>query len=122
MNLNNQVQILAFVLFFILIFSSLTGCITQKDKNSVITPIRDSLIIGIGDSVHGFHPWMESYDVITLNVNMNIFNSLVEFDHIFRTKPKLATSWNNPNNLTWRFYLRENVKFHNGYNFTSEDV
>ena len=122
MNLNNKLKGLAFVLFFILVFSSLTGCITQEGKNPKITPIRDSLIIGIGESVHGFHPWMESYDVITLNINMNIFNSLVEFDNIFRTKPKLATSWNNPNNLTWRFYLRENVKFHNGYNFTAEDV
>jgi peptide/nickel transport system substrate-binding protein len=53
---------------------------------------------------------------------MNIFNALVEFDQILRTKPKLATSWNNPDNLTWRFYLREGVKFHNGYNFTAEDV
>jgi peptide/nickel transport system substrate-binding protein len=55
-------------------------------------------------------------------INMNIFNALVEFDQIFRTKPKLATSWNNPNNLTWRFNLRKNVKFHNGYNFTADDV
>ena len=70
MNLNNKVKRLAFILFFILVFSSMTGCITQEDKNPESPPIRDSLIIGIGDSVHGFHPWMESYDVITLNVNI----------------------------------------------------
>jgi peptide/nickel transport system substrate-binding protein len=105
-----------------LIISNLTGCINEVEKENKNNPTRSSLIIGITDPIFGFYPWMESYDVTTMMINMNIFNSLVEFDQIFRTKPKLATSWSNPNNLTWRFYLRENVKFHNGYNFTSEDV
>ena len=121
MNRNDNPKRLFVMLLSILIFSSIAGCINQGENDND-SPSRDSLIIGITASIFGFHPWMESYDVATLNVNMNIFNSLVEFDQIFRTKPKLATSWNNPNNLTWRFYLRENVKFHNGYNFTSEDV
>jgi len=120
MKSNNEFKSLVLILIFILFFSSLAGCINNENKEN--NPGRDSLIIGISDNVHGFQPYLESYDVNTMNINMNIFNSLVEFDHIFRTKPKLATSWNNPNNLTWRFYLRENVKFHNGYPFTSEDV
>jgi peptide/nickel transport system substrate-binding protein len=120
MTINNNFKSLVLILIFILYFSSLSGCINNENDES--RPIRDSLIIGISDNVHGFQPWLESYDVNTMNINMNIFNSLVEFDYIFRTKPKLATSWNNPNNVTWRFYLRQNVKFHNGYPFTSEDV
>lgn len=122
MSLNNKVNRLSVVLLSILIFSSITGCINQDENGNDNNPIRNSLIIGVGGNVFGFFPWLESYDVTTMMINMNIFNSLVEFDQIFRTKPKLATSWNNPNNLTWRFYLRENVKFHNGYNFTAEDV
>ncbi|KYK20023.1 hypothetical protein AYK24_04415 [Thermoplasmatales archaeon SG8-52-4] len=110
------------LILVILICSGLTGCIDQVENVNANTQVRDSIIIGIGENVYGFYPWLESYDVTTMMINMNIFNSLVEFDQIFRTKPKLATSWNNPNNLTWRFYLRKDVKFHNGYNFTSEDV
>ena len=120
MKINNKFKGLVLILIFILFFSTLSGCINKANKKN--NSGRDSLIIGISDNVHGFQPWLDSYDVNTMNINMNIFNSLVEFDHIFRTKPKLATSWNNPDNLTWRFYLRENVKFHNGYSFTSADV
>lgn len=120
MEKNKKFKSLVLILIFILFFSSLSGCINSEKKEN--NPDRDSIIIGIMDNIYGFQPWLESYDSNTMNINMNIFNSLVEFDQIFRTKPKLATSWNNPNNVTWRFYLRENVKFHNGYPFTSEDV
>ena len=108
-------------IFFLSIVLVFSGCITLSDveKNEKII---DEIIIGISFDVCGFHPWMESYDVDTMSVNSNIFNSLVEFDNIFRITPALAVSWNNPNNLTWRFHLRESVKFHNGYNFTAEDV
>lgn len=115
-------KISSMIISVIFICSSFTGCIKQVENVNADIQVRNSIIIGIGENVYGFYPWLESYDVTTMMINMNIFNSLVEFDQILRTKPKLATSWNNPNNLTWRFYLRENVKFHNGYNFTSEDV
>ena len=122
MNQNNVKRIVSVILPFILVLSSLSGCINQNNNANDNSPTRDSLVIGMGGNIFGFFPWLESYDVGTMMINMNIFNALVEFDQILRPKPKLATSWNNPNNLTWRFYLRENVKFHNGYNFTSEDV
>lgn len=120
MKINNNFKSFVFILIFILFFSSLSGCVNNSDKKD--NPGRDNLTIGILDNVHGFQPWIISYDTNTMDINMNIFNSLVEFDNIFRTKPKLASSWNNPDNVTWRFYLRKNVKFHNGYPFTSEDV
>ncbi|HBH30435.1 MAG TPA: hypothetical protein DDX81_00785, partial [Desulfofustis sp.] len=36
--------------------------------------------------------------------------------------PALATSWERVDDLTWKFDLREGVKFHNGNDFTSADV
>ncbi|MBW1979968.1 MAG: ABC transporter substrate-binding protein [Deltaproteobacteria bacterium] len=36
--------------------------------------------------------------------------------------PALAVRWEHPDLLTWRFYLRKGVKFHNGNPFTAEDV
>jgi len=36
--------------------------------------------------------------------------------------PLLAESWENPDELTWRFHLRKGVKFHNGDDFTAEAV
>ena len=114
-----KLSLLCLILLFVLMIS---GCFNRNVDDNKEKSTKDTLIIGTTDGIFGFHPYMDSYDVSTMTVNMNIFNSLVEFDQIFRTKPKLASSWNNPNNLTWRFYLRRDVKFHNGYDFTSEDV
>jgi peptide/nickel transport system substrate-binding protein len=36
--------------------------------------------------------------------------------------PALAVKWEHPNLLTWRFYLRKGVKFHNGNPFNAADV
>jgi len=74
------------------------------------------------DNFNGFHPWMEFLNFQTLTINSNVFNSLVEFDEVFQIIPTLAENWYNPDNLTWRFNLRRDVKFHNGNNFSAEDV
>lgn len=36
--------------------------------------------------------------------------------------PALAVKWEHPDPLTWRFYLRKGVKFHNGNAFNADDV
>jgi len=55
--------------------------------------------------------------------HVHMFDSLVgiEGDEL---KPVglLAERWENVNPTTWRFYLRKNVKFHNGDAFDAEDV
>jgi len=55
--------------------------------------------------------------------HVHMFDSLVglEGDEL---KPVglLAERWENVNPSTWRFYLRKNVKFHNGEAFDAEDV
>jgi len=112
-------KLLALILFS-LIALELSGCISITEDNRLNNNFN--IVIGVCSGPYGFHPWMESYDVDTMSINSNIFNSLVEFDNLFRITPALADSWNNPNNLTWRFNLRKNVKFHNGYDFTAEDV
>lgn len=107
------------LIFILIIFLTLniSGCINQPDNK-----IRNEIIIGIGQDIFGFNPWIEVFDVDTLSVNKNIFNCLVGVDESFRIVPELAESWINPDNLTWRFFLREGVNFHNGNNFSAEDV
>ena len=106
-----------FLLFLILIFNC--GCIDKVDGSD---EVNNELVIGISENTFGFFPWIESYDVSTISMNHNIFNTLVGFDNIFRVKAELAESWNNPDNITWRFRLRKGVTFHNGYDLTAEDV
>jgi peptide/nickel transport system substrate-binding protein len=104
----------------ILIALEFSGCISISENDGFDENYE--LVIGVCAGPYGFHPWMNSYDVDTMSINSNIFNGLVEFDNLFRINPALAESWNNPNNLTWRFNLRKNVKFHNGNDFTAKDV
>lgn len=111
---------LCYIFFSLVVLLSTTGCVNQSEDNFKST--QNTLIIGISSPSFGLYPWMESYDTSTLSMNHNIFDTLVGFDELFRIKAELAESWNNPDNVTWRFRLRKNVEFHNGYTLNAEDV
>ena len=107
----------------IVIITGVSGCIDTNTNNGGNKTGEFNLRIATGDDTFkGFNPWMKFLNYHTLTINSNVFNSLVEFGEIFQIIPALAESWNNPDNLTWRFNLRNDVKFHNGYNLTAEDV
>ena len=42
-------------------------------------------------------------------------------DRTFKLEPALATSWSMVDATTWRFQLREGVRFHDGTLFTADD-
>ena len=52
----------------------------------------------------------------------NIHEPLVRYDSNLQLQPGLAVSWEIVNPTTWRFTLRQGVKFHNGNSFESDDV
>jgi peptide/nickel transport system substrate-binding protein len=56
------------------------------------------------------------------NVALHIFDSLVLLDADSRLIPGLATSWKLVDDNTWEFKLRPGVKWHDGTDFTAEDV
>lgn len=51
-----------------------------------------------------------------------VFDPLVRWKQDGTLEPRLALQWEQLNETTWRFKLRENVKFHSGNPFTSKDV
>jgi peptide/nickel transport system substrate-binding protein len=52
----------------------------------------------------------------------HIFDSLVKSGNNLELEPGLATSWTAIDDSTWEFKLRQGVKFHDGSDFTAEDV
>jgi peptide/nickel transport system substrate-binding protein len=53
----------------------------------------------------------------------NVFDTLVQPDENLEMQPALAESWEvSDDQLTWTFKLREGVTFHDGSEFTAEDV
>jgi peptide/nickel transport system substrate-binding protein len=62
----------------------------------------------------------------TLNPNIQVaqhfFDALVMQDPSLRPQPALALSWKPTGDTTWEIKLRPGVKFHDGSDFTAEDV
>lgn len=52
----------------------------------------------------------------------HIFDALLTSDAQQQVQPNLATEWENVDDTTWRFTLREDVTFSDGSAFTPEDV
>jgi peptide/nickel transport system substrate-binding protein len=59
---------------------------------------------------------------VSSRVLVNVYDTLIFRDRNWKLVPWLATSWAQPNPTTWRFKLREGVKFHDGTPFTADDV
>jgi len=58
----------------------------------------------------------------TSRVVSQLYEPLVWRDDKWKVIPWLATSWQQINDKTWRFKLREGVKFHDGAVLTADDV
>jgi peptide/nickel transport system substrate-binding protein len=56
------------------------------------------------------------------NAAWHVFDALVHVDANVRLIPGLAVSWRAIDPTTWEFKLRKGVKFHDGSDFTAEDV
>lgn len=56
-------------------------------------------------------------------INCFVFESLTRFSPTLSVEPALATKWEaSSDGLTWKFFLRSGVKFHNGRPMTADDV
>lgn len=82
---------------------------------------KDTVIVGVGAPPQTMNPHGSDSDC-NLGVVANIFDGLLQRDTTGTLLPALATSWERIDALTWRLKLRQGVKFHNGNDFTWEDV
>jgi peptide/nickel transport system substrate-binding protein len=55
-------------------------------------------------------------------IRRHIFESLTDTDETQLVQPGLAESWEAVDDTTWVFNLRQGVKFHDGSEFTAQDV
>ncbi|SEA36171.1 peptide/nickel transport system substrate-binding protein [Thalassobacillus cyri] len=58
----------------------------------------------------------------SIRIYEKIYDSLLTFDEDMKVQPELAEKWEQPDETTYVFTLREGVKFHNGREMTAEDV
>ncbi len=69
----------------------------------------------------GFDPHTISA-VASLRVISQVYNTIIDVNENLEVIPELATSWEQPDDVTYIFHLRDDVVFHNGRKMTAEDV
>src|SRR3990170_4355292 len=82
---------------------------------------RSELRIAVGTDAETFDPhnYRSGYDLLLHDL---ITDTLVGADKNMKPVPRLAVSWQQTNNVTWRFRLRQGVKFHDGTPFNAQAV
>jgi peptide/nickel transport system substrate-binding protein len=80
-----------------------------------------SITVGLAADVTSIDP---HFHVLGPNQNIaeHVFETLVAKDDRQRLRPGLAESWRALDDTTWEVKLRRGVKFHDGSDFTAEDV
>ena len=83
--------------------------------------LAEELVIGVRSGAESMDP---HFSAIGTNVSAmkNVYESLTKRDNNLQLIPGLATSWEAVDDLTWRFTLREGVKFHDGSDLDAQDV
>lgn len=79
------------------------------------------LSIGLATEIGAMDPHLP-VPAPNVTVLSHIFQPLVDFDATMKPTPALAVSWKAVDPLTWEFELRKDVKWHDGSDFTAEDV
>lgn len=103
-------KILSLMLALALLLS-LAACGSQKDSDS-------TLVYGSSD-YDSINPTMNEH----CEIKHLLFDGLVKRDGEGNLVPSLAESWNyDEDTLTYTFQLRSDVKWHDGENFTAQDV
>lgn len=114
--------LLVCILIITLVF---TGCTTKTDSRQVGEEAgdmkRDDIVIGMAGMLnladpHNTYGMDPSYLI-------QIYEPLINIDSDNNMTPCLAEKWEiSDDGKEYTFYLKEGVKFHNGYDFTAKDV
>jgi peptide/nickel transport system substrate-binding protein len=92
----------------------LAGCGSRQPSPQTVTMVIESSPTSLDPRI--------GVDAQSEHIGSLIFDSLVHKNEHFNLEPWLATSWDTPDPVTYRFHLRTNVHFQNGQPLTSADV
>ncbi len=87
----------------------------------VLAQSARELTLAVGASVTSMDPHFHNLTPNSM-VARHCFDTLIEQDEKQHLSPSLAESWRALDDTTWEFKLRRGVKFHDGADFTAEDV
>lgn len=83
---------------------------------------KDTVIFAQGADVTSFDPQVGK-ETPAVAVTNHIYDTLVDVDPVSgEIVPQIAVSWEQLDDLTYRFKIREGLKFHNGEDLKADDV
>ncbi|MEW6366571.1 MAG: ABC transporter substrate-binding protein [Acidobacteriota bacterium] len=82
---------------------------------------RSEIRIGFATGPLHFDPHLDSEEATNILCH-HLFDPLVFLDSNLKVVPWVATSWQNPDPLTWVFNIRSDIRFHDGTLLTAADV
>jgi peptide/nickel transport system substrate-binding protein len=92
----------------------ITGCGSARRNPQTVTMLIESSPTSLDPRI--------GVDAQSEHIDSLIFDSLVRKNAHYEVEPWLATSWETPDPVTYRFHLRSDVHFHDGRPLTSADV
>ncbi len=135
---SNLSRIIALLLCAIMMLGAFAACgqqaadntpATQPDNPGPSAPpadtasIKEELVIAMNSDVNALDP-MKCWQVAAYHFYWTIYERLIYFNpETGEYEPELAKSWETaPDGMSYTFYLQEGVKWHDGSDFTAEDV
>jgi len=112
---------LALILALALALSALAGCGGGSGDEGNSGETKKEIIIAQANDVKVLDPH-NCNEVASFLPICQIYSSLVTTDNDMNIVGDLAESWENISDTEWRFHLREGVKWHDGTDFTANDV
>lgn len=111
-------RVLSLLLCAVLMFSLLTACGGDSTGSS---DSKDTFTIALDSDIVKLDPAF-AYDFTTNPVVNHITQPLLTFDENNQLQPMLASSWEQVDDLTYVYQIRDDVTFSDGSPMTMEDV
>jgi len=120
-------KIIPLLLVMCLAFSLISGCSKnpkvddQTTKQTGERKIKDQIIFAQGSDLTTMDPNIGTQER-AYSLTNNMYDPLLTYDSEMKLQPCLATKWEWVDDLKLKLELRKGVKFHNGEDFTVDDV
>ena len=120
----------ALLVVIVLLVAGITAALvlTKKDKTADknVTAVHKDIPVFRFGSVAGdtgkLYPENSGTAVFETSINAQVYEPLVHYENLTKIVPSLAQSWKNPDDTTWVFTLKKDIKFHSGKTLTAADV
>lgn len=114
------------ILCMLLITFVLTACNGEKEATTTDANTKGNpggtLVVARQADAESLDPQFTSSISTVSIVHHHVYENLVQHDEDMEIKPMLAESWEQIDDVTWEFYLREDVTFHDGTPFNATAV